>query len=101
MAMKRFPNVPRGTGLYPVIDVDGRLPAIPTDFIGASTITVSVAGEPQQLAGSGDLTDRGLKFHQDAADASATDVAEWAIGEDGNETFWAEPLRNNERSPGN
>jgi hypothetical protein len=101
MAIKRFPKVPRGTGLYPVIEVDGRLPAIPTDFIGASTITVSVAGEPHRLAGSGDLTDRGLKFHQDATDANATDVAEWAIGEDGNETFWAEPLRNNERSPGN
>lgn len=103
MAMKRFPNVRAGTGLYPVIDVDGRLPAIPTDFIGASTITVSVAGEPQQLAGSGDLTDRGLKFHQGATDANAnaTDVAEWAIGEDGNRIFWAEPLRNNERSSGN
>ena len=101
MATKRFPNVPAGTGLYPVIDVDGRLPTIPTDFIGASTITVSVAGEPHRLAGSGDLTDRGLKFHQVATDASGTDVAEWAIGEDCNETFWAEPLRNNERSPRN
>ena len=99
MAMKRFPKVPRGTGLYPVIDVDGRLPAIPTDFIGASTITVSVAGEPQRLAGSGDLTDRGLKFRQDADDANGTeDSAEWAIGEDGHQTFWAEPLRNKEGS---
>jgi hypothetical protein len=98
MAMKRFPTVPAGTGLYPVIDVDGRLPAIPSDFIGARTMTVAVAGEPQRLAGSGDLTDRGLKFHQDAADANGTNGAEWAIGEDGHETFWAEPLPNNGRS---
>ena len=60
MAMKRFPKVPRETGLYPVIDVDGRLPTIPTDFIGASTITVSVAGEPQQ---NGCLTDSSGPCH--------------------------------------
>jgi hypothetical protein len=98
--MKHIPNVPAGTGLYPVIDVDGHLPALPTDFIGASTITVSVAGEPHRLAGSGGLTDRGLKFRQDAADANRTGVAEWAIGEDGNEIFWAEPLHSDEHSPG-
>jgi len=90
--MKRFPNVPAETGLYPIIDVDGHLPAMPTDFIGASTITVSVAGEPHRLDGSGDLTDRGLKFRQEAIDADTTPVAEWAIAEDGNEIFWAEPL---------
>ena len=93
MPLNRVPNVPAGTGLYPVIDVDGRLPAMPTDFIGANTITVSVAGEPQRLDGSGDLTDRGLKFRQDATDANGAVVAEWAIAEDGNEIFWAEPPR--------
>ena len=72
--MNRFPDVPAGTGLYPVIDVDGRRPAIPTDFIGASTITVAVAGEPRRLDGSGDLTDRGLEFRQYAADAHGPDV---------------------------
>jgi hypothetical protein len=91
MSMKRVPNVPAGTGLYPVIDVDGRLPAIPTDFIGASTITVAVAGRPRRLDGAGDLTDRGLEFRQRVTDG--TEVAAWAIAEDGNETFWAEPLR--------
>jgi hypothetical protein len=91
--MNPLSDVPAGTGLYPIIDVDGRQPAIPTDFIGASTITVAVAGEPRRLDGSGDLTDRGLEFHQqDAADAAGTDVAAWAIAEDGDETFWAEPL---------
>ena len=91
--MNPVPDVPAGTGLYPIIDVDGRRPAIPTDFIGASTITVAVAGEPRRLDGSGDLTDRGLEFHQrDAADADGPDVAAWAIAEDGDETFWAEPL---------
>ena len=93
MVMKRFPNVPAGAGLYPVIEVDGHLPAIPTDFIGASTITVAVAGEPRRLDGVGDLTDRGLEFRQNAADAQGPDVAAWAIAEDGKETFWAEPLR--------
>jgi hypothetical protein len=91
MAMKRVPNVPAGTGLYPVIDVDGHLPAMPTDFIGASTITVAVAGKPRRLDGAGDLTDRGLEFRQDVTDG--TEVAAWAIAEDSNETFWAEPLR--------
>jgi hypothetical protein len=93
MAIKRVPTVPAGTGLYPVIDVDGRLPAIPTDFIGASTITVSVAGEPRRLDGLGDLTDRGLEFRQDSTDANGTRVTAWAIAEDCNQTFWAEPLR--------
>jgi len=93
MAMKTVPNVRAGTGLYPVIDVDGRLPAIPTDFIGASTITVAVAGKPRRLDGSGKLTDRGLEFRQDVSDTEGGEVAAWAIAEDGNETFWAEPLR--------
>jgi hypothetical protein len=89
-----LPDVPTGTGLYPIIDVDGHRPAMPTDFIGASTITVAVAGEPRRLDGSGDLTDRGLEFHQqDATDAAGTDVAAWAIAEAGDETFWAEPPR--------
>lgn len=92
MAMKRFPNVPAEAGLYPVIEVDGHLPAIPTDFIGASTITVAVAGEHRRLDGLGDLTDRGLEFRQNPADTQGTDNAAWAIAEDGNETFWAEPL---------
>ena len=91
MAMKRVPSVPAGTGLYPVIDVDGHLPAMPTDFIGASTITVAVAGKPRRLDGAGDLTDRGLEFRQEVTDGK--DVAAWAIAEDGNEIFWAEPLR--------
>ena len=93
MAMKRVPNVPADTGLFPIIDVDGRLPAIPTDFIGATTITVAVAGKPRRLDGSGDLTDRGLEFRQDVTDTDGTEVAAWAIAEDGNETFWAEPLQ--------
>jgi len=92
MAKKPVRNVPAGTGIYPVIDVDGRPPAIATDFIGASTITVAVAGEPRRLDGSGDLTDRGLQFRQDVTDTDGTDVAAWAIAEDGHETFWAEPL---------
>ena len=92
MGRKPVPNVPAGTGLYPVIDVDGRLPAIPTDFIGASTITVAVAGEPRRLDGSGALTGRGLEFRQYATGTDGTDVAAWAIAEDGNEAFWAEPL---------
>ena len=83
MAMKRVPNVP--AGLYPVIEVDGRLPAIPTDFIGASTITFAVAGKPRRLDGAGDLTDRGLEFRQHVTDG--TDVAAWAIAEDDSETF--------------
>ena len=91
MSMKHVPNVPAGTGLYPVIDVDGRLPAIPTDFIGASTITVAVAGKPRRLDGAGNLTDRGLEFRQDVNDG--TKFAAWAIAEDGDENFWAEPLR--------
>ena len=93
MAMKRFPIVPVGTGLYPVIDVDGRLPAIPTDFIGASTITLAVAGKHRRLDGLGDLTDRGLEFRQNATDTQGADIAAWAIAEDGNRIFWAEPLR--------
>ena len=90
MSKKHVPHVPAGTGLYPVVDVDGRLPVIPTDFIGASTITVAVAGKPRRLDGAGDLTDRGLEFRQDA---DGTKIAAWAIAEDGNQTFWAEPLR--------
>jgi len=94
--MNPVPDVPAGTGLYPIVDVDGRLPAIPTDFIGAGTITVAVAGEPRRLHGFGDLTDRGLEFYQrDVADADGPDVAAWAIAEAGDETFWAEP-----RGPG-
>jgi hypothetical protein len=91
MVMTRFPNVPAGAGLYPVIEVDGHRPAMPTDFIGASTITVAVAGEPRRLDGLGDLTDRGLEFRQYATDAQGRDGAAWAIAEDGNEIFWAEP----------
>jgi len=93
MAMKRVPNVP--AGLYPVIDVDGRLPAVPTDFIGASTITFAVAGKPRRLDGAGDLTDRGLEFSQHVTDG--TEVAAWAIAEDGSETFWA--LQSSEATP--
>ena len=60
-----------------------------------------MAGEPRRLDGSGDLTDRGLEFHQqDAADAAGTDVAAWAIAEDGDETFWAEPLAGRVTPPG-
>ena len=92
--MDPIPDVPAGTGLYPIIDVDGRHPAIPTDFIGANSITVAVGGEPRRLDGSGGLTDRGLQFHQQpAADADGIDAASWAIAEDGDETFWAEPPR--------
>ena len=93
MAMKRFPNVPVETGLYPVIDVDGHLPAMPTDFIGASTITLAVAGKHRRLDGLGGLTDRGLEFRQNATDTQGAETAAWAIAEDGNETFWAEPPR--------
>ena len=88
--MNPLSDVPAGTGLYPIIDVDGRQPAIPTDFIGASTITVAVAGEPRRLDGAGNLTDRGLEFRQDVNDG--TKFAAWAIAEDGDENFWAEPL---------
>ena len=91
MPTKRVPNVPAGAGLYPVMDVDGRLPTLPTDFIGASTITVAVAGKPRRLDGAGELTDRGLEFRQDVIVGS--DVAAWSIAEGGNENFWAEPLQ--------
>lgn len=91
--MSLIPNVPAGSGIYPIIDVDGRRPDLVTDFIGATTITVAVAGEPRRLVGLGDLTDRGLEFdQQDAADVEGTDAGAWAITEDGDETFWAEPL---------
>ena len=91
--MNPVPDVPAGTGLYPIVDVDGRQPDIPTDFIGASMITVAVAGEPRRLVGLGELADRGLEFHQgDVADAAGPDVAAWAIAEAGDEAFLAEPL---------
>lgn len=90
--MNLVPDVPAGAGLYPILDVDGRLPNIPTDFIGAISITVAVAGEPRRLVGFGRLTDRGLEFRQQpAADPAGTDAGAWAITEDGDETFWAEP----------
>jgi hypothetical protein len=91
MSTKHVPNVPAGTGLYPVIDVDGRLPAMPTDFIGASRIIVAVAGKPRRLDGAGNLTDRGLEFRQNVTDG--TKAAIWAIAEDGNQNFWAQPPR--------
>ncbi|HEY5882295.1 MAG TPA: hypothetical protein VIU11_25520 [Nakamurella sp.] len=91
--MTLIPNLPAGFGHYPVIDVDGRRPGVLTDFIEATTITVAVASEPRRLVGLGRLTDRGLEFHQqDVADADGTDARTWAISEDGDETFWAEPL---------
>ena len=91
--MNPLPMFRPGPGSTRSSTLTGVSRAIPTDFIGASTITVAVAGEPRRLDGSGDLTDRGLEFHQqDAADAAGTDVAAWAIAEDGDETFWAEPL---------
>jgi hypothetical protein len=37
--MNLVPDVPAGAGLYPIIDVDGRHPSIPTEIIGANPIT--------------------------------------------------------------
>jgi hypothetical protein len=90
--MKQIPDVPAETGLYPIIDIDGHQPHDLTDFIGSFTISIAVAGEPRRLVGIGDLTDRGVQFQQHAADINGTDVGVWAIAEDGDGTFWAEPL---------
>jgi hypothetical protein len=77
-------------GLYPIIDAAGRRPNLLTDFIGDVTVTVAMDGRPCLLTGVGGLTDRGLEFQQkNAADA---DVQVWAITEDDQATFWAEPL---------
>ena len=90
--MSHVPNEPATTGLYPIIDVAGRHPHILTDFIGATTITVSTDGEPRRLVGVGGLSDRGIEFRQkDAAGADGRDLRVWAITEDGDTTFWAEP----------
>ena len=87
------PDVPAGTGLYPIIDVDGRQPRHPDRLHRGQHDHRCGGRRARRLDGSGDLTDRGLEFHQqDAADAAGTDVAAWAIAEDGDETFWAEPL---------
>jgi hypothetical protein len=91
--MTQIPDVPAETGLYPIIDIDGHQPRALTDFLGAVTISVAVAGESRGLGGFGELTDRGVQFHQEhTADASPTDAGVWAIAEDGDGTFWAEPL---------
>lgn len=90
--MTQIPDVPAGTGLYPITDIDGHQPRGLTDFIGAVTISVAVAGTSRRLGGVGDLTDRGVQFQQHAADVNGTDVGVWAIAEDGDGTFWAEPL---------
>lgn len=90
--MTQVPEVPAETGLYPIIDLDGRRPHILTDFIGAVSISVAVAGESLRLDGFGDLTDRGVQFHQQhPADVNGTEVELWAIAEDADGTFWAEP----------
>ena len=52
------PRIPAGSGLYPIIEVDGHHPDIPTDFVGANTITVAVAGVPRRLADPGKVLDR-------------------------------------------
>ena len=91
--MTQIPDVPAGTGLYPITDIDGHQPRGLTDFIGAVTISVAVAGTSRRLGGVGDLTDRGVQFHQQhTSDVTDTDGAVWAITEDGGGTFWAEPL---------
>ena len=90
--MTQVPDVPAETGLYPVIDIDGRPPHALTDFIGAVSISVAVAGEPRRLGGFGDLTDRGVQFHQQhTPDVNDTGGGAWAIAEDSDGTFWAEP----------
>lgn len=89
--MSLVPNEPATTGLYPIIDVAGRHPHILTDFIGATTITVTTDGEPRRLGGVGGLTDRGVVFHQKDAGADGRDLRVWAITEDAEMTFWAEP----------
>jgi hypothetical protein len=91
--MTQIPDVPAETGLYPIIDVDGEQPRALTDFIGAVTIGVAVAGTSHRLGGVGDLTDRGVQFHQQhTADVTDIDEEVWAITEDGGGVFWAEPL---------
>jgi len=72
--MTQIPDVPAGTGLYPITDIDGHQPRGLTDFIGAVTISVAVAGTSRRLGGVGDLTDRGVQFHQQhTADVTDTD----------------------------
>ena len=44
--MTQIPAVPAESGLYPIIDIDGQQPRALTDFIGAVTISVAVAGSP-------------------------------------------------------
>jgi len=45
-----------------------------TDFIGAVTISVAVAGMSRRLGGVGDLADRGVQFRQQrTADVTDTD----------------------------
>lgn len=90
--MSLVPNEPATAGLYPVTDVAGRHPHILTDFIGATTITVSTDAGPRRLVGVGGLTDRGIEFRQkDAAGAGGRNLRVWAISEDRDMTFWAEP----------
>ena len=83
---------PAVTGLYPVVDVAGRRPTLPTDFVGAAAVTVLVDGEPTRLTGMGGVTANGIQFEQrDPADQVHAGVRVWTILEDRDQTFWAEP----------
>lgn len=91
--MTQVPDVPADTGLYPIIDIDGHRPHALTDFIWAVTISIAVAGEPHRLAGHGDLTDRGVQFHQEpTAGGDGGGRGDWSVAEGGDGLFWAEPL---------
>lgn len=88
-----IPDLPAPAGPFPIVDVAGHPPARLTDFDGATAVVVDVDGRPRRLIGRGGLSARGMEFVQEfSAEPHAGAGRTWAILQDLNESFWAEPL---------
>jgi hypothetical protein len=84
---------PVGSGqTYAVIEVDGHRPSSLDDFVAESTITVVRGNERHRVMGAGTPSDRGIRFHQKDLETGGRDVRVWAIEQDADETFSAEPI---------